>query len=87
MKTTFSWTWFSTTGCCAANVLINLKRGKIAIRTWGRCSLYVNCFDHFVKTAEENSTIGIVLCKQKTRRWWKSLYPRPTYTRGVSSIC
>src|ERR1039457_1627214 len=29
--------------------------------------MYVNYFDRFVKTTEENSTIGIVLCKQKNK--------------------
>jgi hypothetical protein len=29
--------------------------------------MYVNYFDRFVKTGEENSTIGILLCKQKNK--------------------
>ncbi len=29
--------------------------------------MYVNYFDRFVTTGEENSTIGIVLCKQKNK--------------------
>jgi YhcG PDDEXK nuclease domain len=27
--------------------------------------MYVNYFDRFVKTDQENSTVGIVLCKKK----------------------
>ena len=27
--------------------------------------MYVNYYDRFVKTKDENNTIGIVLCKQK----------------------
>jgi len=29
--------------------------------------MYVNYFDRFVKTAKENPTIGILLCKQKNK--------------------
>ena len=46
-------------------VLLDLKIGKLAHQDLGQMQMYVNYFDRFVKTAEENSTIGIVLCKQK----------------------
>jgi hypothetical protein len=48
-------------------VLIDLKLGKIAHQDLGQMQMYVNYFDRFVKTAEENSTIGIVLCKRKNK--------------------
>ena len=48
-------------------VLIDLKLGKIAHQDLGQMQMYVNYFDRFVKTAGENSTIGIVLCKQKNK--------------------
>jgi predicted nuclease of restriction endonuclease-like (RecB) superfamily len=48
-------------------VLIDLKLGKVAHQDLGQMQMYVNYFDRFVKTAEENSTIGIVLCKQKSK--------------------
>jgi predicted nuclease of restriction endonuclease-like (RecB) superfamily len=48
-------------------VLIDLKLGKVAHQDLGQMQMYVNHFDRFVKTAEENSTIGIVLCKQKNK--------------------
>jgi predicted nuclease of restriction endonuclease-like (RecB) superfamily len=48
-------------------VLIDLKLGKIAHQDLGQMQMYVNYFDRFVKTADENSTIGIVLCKQKNK--------------------
>ena len=44
-------------------VLLDLKIGKIAHQDLGQMQMYVNYFDRFVKTGEENSTIGIVLCK------------------------
>ncbi|MGO9273459.1 MAG: PDDEXK nuclease domain-containing protein [Terriglobia bacterium] len=48
-------------------VLLDLKIGKIAHQDLGQMQMYVNYFDRFVKTDEENSTIGIVLCKQKNK--------------------
>ena len=48
-------------------VLIDLKLGKLTHQDLGQMQMYVNYFDRFVKTAEENSTIGIVLCKQKNK--------------------
>lgn len=46
-------------------VLIDLKIGKLSHQDLGQMQMYVNYFDRFVKTGTENSTIGIVLCKQK----------------------
>jgi predicted nuclease of restriction endonuclease-like (RecB) superfamily len=48
-------------------VLLDLKLGRIAHQDLGQMQMYVNYFDRFVKTGEENSTIGIVLCKQKNK--------------------
>jgi len=48
-------------------VLLDLKIGKIAHQDLGQMQMYVNYFDRFVKTGQENSTIGIVLCKQKNK--------------------
>ncbi|MDP3000896.1 MAG: PDDEXK nuclease domain-containing protein [Bryobacterales bacterium] len=48
-------------------VLLDLKIGKIAHQDLGQIQMYVNYFDRFVKTGEENSTIGILLCKQKNK--------------------
>jgi hypothetical protein len=46
-------------------VLIDLKIGKLTHHDLGQMQMYVNYFDRSVKTAQENSTIGIILCKQK----------------------
>lgn len=48
-------------------VLIDLKLGKLAHQDLGQMQMYVNYFDRYVKTGDENSTIGIVLCKQKNQ--------------------
>lgn len=42
-----------------------MKIGKLKHQDLGQMQMYVNYYDEFVRTAEENMTIGIVLCKQK----------------------
>jgi predicted nuclease of restriction endonuclease-like (RecB) superfamily len=46
-------------------VLIDLKIGKLTHQNLGQMQMYVNYFDHYVKTDGENATIGIILCKKK----------------------
>lgn len=46
-------------------VLIDLKIGKLTHQNLGQMQMYVNYFDRFVKRDDENSTIGIILCKEK----------------------
>ncbi len=46
-------------------VLIDLKIGKLKHQDVGQMMMYVNYFDRFEKTKEENPTIGIILCKDK----------------------
>jgi len=46
-------------------VLIDLKLDKLSHQDLGQMQMYVNYFDRFVKTPEENPTIGILLCKRK----------------------
>jgi predicted nuclease of restriction endonuclease-like (RecB) superfamily len=46
-------------------VLIDLKIGKLKHQDLGQMQMYVNYYDRFVKMEEENSTIGIILCKDK----------------------
>ena len=48
-------------------VLIDLKIGKLTHQDIGQMQMYVNYYDRFVKTNHENSTIGIVLCKDKNQ--------------------
>ena len=48
-------------------VLLDVKIGKITHQDLGQMQMYVNYFDRFVKTRKENSTIGIVLCKQRNK--------------------
>ncbi len=46
-------------------VLIDLKIGKLKHQDLGQMMMYVNYFDRYEKTEDENPTIGIVLCKIK----------------------
>lgn len=45
-------------------VLIDLKIGKLTHQDLGQMQMYVNYFDRYVKTKEEASTIGIILCRK-----------------------
>ena len=46
-------------------VLLDLKIGKLKHQDIGQMQMYVNYYDRKVKLAEENPTIGIVLCRDK----------------------
>lgn len=47
-------------------VVIDLKIGKLTHQDLGQMQMYVHYHDRFVKLPDENKTIGIVLCKQKS---------------------
>ncbi|MHA7864165.1 PDDEXK nuclease domain-containing protein [Flagellimonas marinaquae] len=47
-------------------VLIDLKIGEIKHQDLGQMQMYVNYYDREVRLDDENKTIGIVLCKDKT---------------------
>lgn len=49
------------------HVVVDLKIGKITHQDLGQMQMYVNYFDRNVKTEDENPTIGILLCKQKSQ--------------------
>ena len=46
-------------------VIIDLKLDKLSHQDLGQMQMYVNYFDRFVKSPDENPTIGILLCKRK----------------------
>lgn len=48
-------------------VVIDLKIGELKHQDIGQMMMYVNYFDRFEKTEDENSTIGIILCKDKSK--------------------
>ena len=47
-------------------MLIDLKIGDIKHQDLGQMQMYVNYYDRNVKLAEENNTVGIILCKDKS---------------------
>lgn len=47
--------------------IIDLKIGELKHQDIGQMMMYVNYFDRFEKTDDENSTIGIILCKDKSK--------------------
>ena len=46
-------------------VLFDLKIGELKHQDIGQMQMYVNYYDRKVKLEDENSTIGIILCKDK----------------------
>lgn len=48
-------------------VLIDLKIGEIKHQDLGQMQMYVNYYDREIRLEEENKTIGIVLCKDKSQ--------------------
>jgi predicted nuclease of restriction endonuclease-like (RecB) superfamily len=47
-------------------VLIDLKIGDIKHQDIGQMQMYVNYYDRYVKLPEENKTVGIILCRDKS---------------------
>ena len=47
-------------------VIIDLKIGELKHQDIGQVQMYVNYYDRFVKTADENKTIGIIMCRDKS---------------------
>ncbi len=43
-----------------------MKRGTLKHQDLGQMQMYVNYYDRFVKLDEENPTIGILLCADKS---------------------
>ena len=46
-------------------VLFDLKIGKLKHQDLGQTQMYVNYYDRYEKTEEENPTIGVLLCNEK----------------------
>jgi predicted nuclease of restriction endonuclease-like (RecB) superfamily len=47
-------------------VLIDLKTAKLKHQDLGQMQMYVNYFDRHIKSKDENKTIGILLCENKS---------------------
>lgn len=47
-------------------VLIDLKIGELKHQDIGQMQMYVNYYDRFVRLEDENKTVGIILCQDKS---------------------
>lgn len=47
-------------------ILIDLKIGELKHQDLGQMQMYVNYYDRFVRLDDENRTVGIVLCRDKS---------------------
>lgn len=56
-------------------VVIDLKVGTLHPQDIGQMEMYVNYFDRYEKSEEENKTIGILLCKDKNDAMVKLTLP------------
>ncbi len=73
-----------------AFTLIDLKIGRLTHQDIGQMQMYVNYYDRKMKLPEENSTIGIILCKEEIRLLLNSRCRRiikPFLRRSISCIC
>ena len=59
-------------------VLIDLKTEKLKYQDLGQMQMYVNYYDRFEKTEEENPTIGILLCSDKNDAMVELTLPEDT---------
>jgi len=48
-------------------VLVDLKIGELKHQDLGQMQMYVNYYDRFVKMDTENKTVGIILCRDKSK--------------------
>ncbi len=57
-------------------VIIDLKLDKLTHQDLGQMQMYVNYYDRHVKLPDENSTIGLLLCKEKKNAVVELTLPR-----------
>ena len=61
-------------------VIVELKTGELTHQDLGQLQMYVNYYDRVEKTAEENKTIGILLCHNKNDSLVKMTLPEDNKT-------
>jgi len=57
-------------------VVVDLKIGELKHQDIGQMMMYVNHFDRVEKTEDENQTIGIILCKDKSKALVEMTLPK-----------
>lgn len=68
MKDILELIWYYIIDCLGVLVLVDLKTGDLNHQDLGQMQMYVNYYDCFGKTEDENTTIGILLCKDKSEQ-------------------
>lgn len=61
-------------------VVIELKTGKVSHQDLGQLQMYVNYYDRYEKSTDENPTIGILLCAEKNDTLVKMSLPENNST-------
>ena len=61
-------------------VLLDLKIGKLVHQDIGQMQMYVNYYDRKIKLPQENSTIGIILCKEENKTVIEFTLPKDNKT-------
>ena len=61
-------------------VVVELKTGKLTHQDLGQLQMYVNYYDRYEKTDDENPTIGILLCTEKNNTAVKLALPADNKT-------
>ena len=56
-------------------VVIDLKIGKVKHQDIGQMQMYVNYYDRYEKTEDENPTVGILLCNDKNDKMVRLTLP------------
>ncbi len=57
-------------------VIVDLKVGKLKHQDLGQMQMYVNYYDRYEKSEDENPTIGILLCNEKSDRMVELTLPK-----------
>ncbi len=57
-------------------ILFDLKIGKLKHQDLGQMQMYVNYYDRYEKTEDENPTVGILLCQEKSDKMVELTLPK-----------
>ncbi len=66
-------------------VAIELKRGPFKAPYAGQLNLYLSALDEYVKRPDENPSIGIILCKEKSDKTVEFAFRNMTSPMGVAT--
>lgn len=66
-------------------VAIELKRGAFKAPYAGQLNLYLSALDEYVKRPDENPSIGIILCKEKSDKTVEFAFRNMTSPMGVAT--